>query len=123
MDFGQAIKTCLHKYATFDGRAGRPEFWWFVLFNFLVSAAASIVWHRLGNLASLALLLPSLAVGARRLHDIGKSGWFQLLVLIPVVGILILIYWAVQKGDPNPNEYGLPPGAPEPEPALPPGAA
>jgi uncharacterized membrane protein YhaH (DUF805 family) len=123
MDFGQAIKTCLNKYATFDGRAGRSEFWWFVLFNFLVSAAASIVWHRLGNLAGLALLVPSFAVGARRLHDIGKSGWFQLLVLIPVVGILILIYWAVQKGDPDPNDYGPPPNATEPEPALPPGTA
>jgi uncharacterized membrane protein YhaH (DUF805 family) len=123
MDFPQAIKTCLNKYATFDGRAGRAEFWWFVLFNFLVSAAASIVWHRLGNLAGLALLLPSFAVGARRLHDIGKSGWFQLLVLIPVVGMLVLIYWAVQKGDPNPNEYGTPPDGPEPQTALPPGAA
>lgn len=121
MDFGQAIKTCLNKYATFDGRAGRAEFWWFVLFNVLVSIAASIVWHRLGNVAGLVLLLPSLAVGARRLHDIGKSGWFQLLWLVPIIGLIILVYWAVQKGDPNSNEYGPPPGV-EPAAALPPGA-
>ena len=121
MDFGQAIKTCLNKYATFAGRAGRSEFWWFVLFNFLVSMAASIIWHRLGNLTGLVLLLPSVAVGARRLHDIGKSGWLQLLWFVPLIGGLLLIYWAVQKSDPNANEYGPPPAA-EPVAAVPPGA-
>jgi len=121
MDFGQAIKTCLNKYATFAGRAGRSEFWWFVLFNFLVSMAASLIWYRLGNLAGLALLLPSVAVGARRLHDIGKSGWLQLLWFVPLIGGLLLIYWAVQKSDPNANEYGPPP-ATAPVAAVPPGA-
>jgi uncharacterized membrane protein YhaH (DUF805 family) len=121
MDFGQAIKTCLNNYATFTGRAGRAEFWWFVLFNVVVSVAASVIWYRLGNLASLLLVLPSIAVGTRRLHDIGKSGWFQLLWFLPILGAILLIYWAVQKGDTMPNEYGPPPAA-EPMPALPPGA-
>ncbi|HWI84279.1 DUF805 domain-containing protein [Ramlibacter sp.] len=121
MDFGQAIRNCLSNYATFTGRAGRAEFWWFFLFNVLASMAASIIWHRLGNLVSLALLLPSVAVGARRLHDIGKSGWFQLLWFVPLIGWIFLIYWAVQKSDPQPNEYGGPPAI-DATPALPPGA-
>ena len=121
MDFGQAIKNCLNNYATFTGRAGRAEFWWFFLFNLLASMAASVVWNRLGNLVSLALLLPSLAVGARRLHDIGKSGWFQLLWFVPLIGWIFLIYWAVQKSDPQSNQYGDPPAI-EGTPALPPGA-
>jgi uncharacterized membrane protein YhaH (DUF805 family) len=121
MDFTQAIKTCLSKYATFSGRASRPEFWWFVLFTILASAAASLIGERLEGLVSLALLLPSLAVGARRLHDIGKSGWFQLLWLVPVVGWIFLIYWAIQQSEPQPNEYGPLPGTGE-TPALPPGA-
>jgi len=121
MDFGQAIKTCFNKYATFTGRAGRSEFWWFVLFNLLATGAASIVGQRLESLVSLALLLPSLAVGARRLHDIGKSGWFQLLWAIPLIGWAILVYWAIQKSDPAANDYGPAPGI-EPAQALPPGA-
>ena len=121
MEFGQAIKNCLNNYATFTGRAGRAEFWWFFLFNLLASIVASMIWARLGNLVSLALLLPSLAVGARRLHDIGKSGWFQLLWFVPLIGWLLLIYWAVQKSDPQPNQYGESPAL-EAAPALPPGA-
>ena len=95
MNFGQAISSCLSKYATFSGRASRPEFWWFFLFQLLVSVAASIVSERFGSLVNLALLLPALAVGTRRLHDIGKSGWWQLLMLTGI-GLLVLIYWWVQ---------------------------
>jgi len=105
MDFQQAIKTCFQKYATFEGRAGRPEFWWFALFTFLASIAIGIISQTLQGLFSLAVLLPSLAVGARRLHDIGKSGWFLLLWLIPVIGWIILIYWACQPGGGN-NQWG-----------------
>ncbi len=95
MNFGQAISTCLSKYATFSGRAPRSEFWWFFLFQILVSVAASMVGDTIAALVSLALLLPALAVGTRRLHDIGKSGWWQLL-MITGVGFLVLIYWWVQ---------------------------
>jgi uncharacterized membrane protein YhaH (DUF805 family) len=122
MDFGQAIKNCLNNYATFTGRAGRAEFWWFVLFNFLVTMAASVIWHRLGNLAGLALLLPLIAVGTRRLHDTGKSGWFQLLWFVPVIGFILLVIWMAQAADAAPNEYGPPPGAEPVVAPLPPGA-
>lgn len=122
MDFGQAIKTCFNKYATFSGRAGRPEFWWFFLFQVVVLVVASMVGEIVYGLATLALLLPALAVGARRLHDVRKSAWFLLLGFIPVLGFLILVYWCAQPGDPQANEYGPLSGAEE-APALPPGAA
>ena len=95
MNFGQAISTCFAKYATFSGRASRPEFWWFFLFQILVSIAASLLGDVVAGLVSLAMLLPALAVGARRLHDIGKSGWWQ-LIMLTVIGLLLLIYWWVQ---------------------------
>jgi len=98
MNFGQAISTCLSKYATFSGRASRPEFWWFFLFQILLSIVASLFGDIISGLVSLALLLPALAVGARRLHDIGKSGWWQLLILTGI-GIFLLIYWWVQPGN------------------------
>jgi len=102
MNFGQAISTCFAKYATFSGRASRPEFWWFFLFQILVSIAASMLGDVVAGLVSLAVLLPALAVGARRLHDIGKSGWWQ-LIMLTVIGLLLLIFWWVQpaSGDPS----------------------
>ena len=102
MNFGQAISTCFSKYATFSGRASRSEFWWFFLFQILVSIAASMLGDVVAGLVSLAVLLPALAVGARRLHDIGKSGWWQLIMLTGI-GLLLLIYWWAQpaSGDPS----------------------
>ena len=73
MNFGQAISSCLSKYATFSGRASRPEFWWFFLFQILISLAASMLGETINGLVALGLLLPALAVGSRRLHDIGKK--------------------------------------------------
>ena len=107
MDFVESVKTCLQKkYAEFEGRATRSEFWWFALFSIIVNfVLGAILPSIIGALVSLALLVPSLAVGSRRLHDIGKSGWLQLLWLIPLVGWAILIYWAVQPSGPA-NEYG-----------------
>ncbi|MCK9380404.1 MAG: DUF805 domain-containing protein [Sulfuritalea sp.] len=104
MTFGESIKTCLSKYAAFDGRAARSEFWWWFLFTFLASAAAGIVSETLSALFSLAVLLPSLAVGARRLHDTDRSAWFLLLWFIPIIGWIILIVWAVQEGK-EPNRF------------------
>ena len=101
------------KYATFRGRATRSEYWWFYLFALLLTWGANVVGAVamqddlgvMGSIASLALLLPSLAVGARRLHDIGRSGWWQLLSLT-VVGILLLIYWFAKAGENAANAYG-----------------
>lgn len=98
MDFFQAIQSCLGQYATFSGRASRSEFWWFFLFQVLVMAATSLLGDVAYGLASLALMLPALAVGTRRLHDIGRTGWWQLLLLTGI-GFLVLLYWWVQPSD------------------------
>lgn len=107
MDFKQSVIRCVRdKYADFNGRAGRPEFWWFALASFAISLVFSMLGlDIIGWLVSLGLLLPSLAVGARRMHDIGKSGWFQLLWLIPFIGWAVMIYFLVQPSGPA-NEYG-----------------
>lgn len=104
MTFGQSISTCFSKYATFNGRASRSEYWWFILFTFLVSVALGMVSDTLSGLFSLAVLLPSLAVGARRLHDTDRSGWFLLLSLIPLIGWIILVIWFIQEGR-EPNRF------------------
>ena len=106
MTFLQAIQTCLSKYVGFSGRAARPEFWWFVLGQLIALIIASFLGRFVYSLVALALLLPSLAVGARRLHDIGKSGWWQLINLIPLLGLVVLIYFWVQPGQPGSNMHG-----------------
>jgi uncharacterized membrane protein YhaH (DUF805 family) len=108
----------LQRYAKFDGRAGRSEFWWFVLANLIISAVLNI----LGNVTSLftvlavvyslGVLIPGIAVAIRRLHDTDKSGWFLLLALIPIVGFIILIVFYAMEGTPGPNKYGA---GPEPD--------
>ncbi|MDP1708561.1 MAG: DUF805 domain-containing protein [Gammaproteobacteria bacterium] len=104
MTFGDSISTCFSKYAVFDGRASRSEFWWWVLFTFLVSLATGMVSETLSALFSLGVLLPSLAAGARRLHDTDRSGWFLLLWLIPIIGWIILIVLVAQEGK-EPNRF------------------
>ena len=105
------IKLCLtQKYADFNGRARRSEFWYFFLFSFIVSIVGEVVDFMLGNqviggVLGLAMLVPSLSVGARRLHDLNKSGWWQLIVFT-IVGIFVLIYWCIQDSQPGSNEYG-----------------
>ena len=99
------------KYAVFHGRARRAEYWMFVLFSIIASIILSIIGEiihttLLGNLYTLAVIIPSLAVGARRLHDIGKSGWWLLIGLIPIIGWIILIMFAVMDGQPGDNQYG-----------------
>ena len=98
MNFQDAIRVCFKKYADFTGRAGRSEYWWFFLFIVLVSLATSMVSHALSALFSLATLLPSIAAATRRLHDTNRSGWWQLICLIPVIGIIVLIVFLAQEG-------------------------
>lgn len=105
MDFGGAIKSVFSKYATFTGRARRSEFWYWYLFTFIVGCVLGWI-PVLGWLVSIALIIPNLAVGARRLHDTNRSGWWLLLNLIPLVGAIILIIWWVQDSVPGANEYG-----------------
>ena len=102
----------LKKYATFTGRASRAEFWWFFLFQIIVLAITGMFSGMLYGIAALALLLPGLAVGARRLHDIGKTAWLLLIGLIPLLGALLLLYWFVQPSGPA-NEYGAPEVSPD----------
>jgi uncharacterized membrane protein YhaH (DUF805 family) len=104
MTFGESISSCFSKYVTFNGCASRSEYWWFFLFTLLMSIATGIVSEALSGLFSLAVLLPSLAVGVRRLHDTDRSGWFLLLWLIPVIGWIVLLVWAIQEGK-EPNRF------------------
>lgn len=104
----------LKKYAEFNGRDTRPQFWYFVLLNFLISSGISIIGNTvsvevgssLSGLYSLAVLLPGLAISVRRLHDIGKSGWNMLWSFLPLLGWIYLIYLHVLEGEPGSNEYG-----------------
>lgn len=109
MTFSESIQACFSKYADFNGRAKRSEYWWFALFIFLVSLGLGIVSDIVSALFSLATLLPSLAVGARRLHDTKRSGWWQLLWLVPVIGWIVVIVFLVQEGSTEANEYGSAP--------------
>ena len=105
----------IKKYVVFDGRARRREFWMFVLANFLVGIVFSILgsipfigklFFVLSVIYSLAILLPGIAAGARRLHDTNRTALFLLLGLIPIVGEIILIVFFVQEGTPGENQYG-----------------
>ena len=127
MQFLEAIQTCIvKKYCDFEGRASRSEFWWYMLGYIIVSYAWSFIiglitgasvmagmdgeFHfsalqLLSYVPAIALLLPTLGVSVRRLHDIGKSGWWYLISFICCIGTLVLIYFYVQDSDGD-NEYG-----------------
>jgi uncharacterized membrane protein YhaH (DUF805 family) len=118
MNIQDAVATCLAKYATFRGRASRSEYWWFILattvFGWFAIIAGNSLAQGMGQLwnsiYSIAILLPTIAVATRRLHDVGRSGWWQLL-LLTVLGIVLLIYWLAQPSQPGPNQYGEEPEA------------
>jgi len=110
-----AVKTCFRNYANFNGRASRSEYWFFYLFNCIISSmflglamvvSVTIIWGLLAY--SLIVFLPTLAVTFRRLHDIGKSGWFCCIVFIPYIGAFILLYFLCKKSDSGRNLYGMP---------------
>lgn len=110
--FPDAVRLCFNKYATFSGRATRAEFWWWELFGVIVGAITGwwgvfgTVGDLLSGLVSLALLLPSLAVCVRRMHDIGKGGGWIFINLIPLVGWIIFIVWCCKPSEPMPNRFG-----------------
>ena len=105
MNFMQAIQSCLSQYATFSGRASRSEFWWFFLFQILALIVSGMLGDVAYSILALLLLLPALAVGTRRLHDVGRSGWWQRLT-ITGIGYLVLLYWFVQPSQAEANGYG-----------------
>lgn len=100
MTFQESIKVCFNKYVDFSGRASRSEFWWFMLFCFLVSMAAGLFGFLVNCLVFLALLLPQVSAATRRLHDTGRSGWWQLIGLIPVIGWIVIIVFLAQESGP-----------------------
>ena len=115
MNFSEAITSGFQNYVNFSGRAQRSAFWYWVLFAFLGNIATNILdilifglesYSPFSILFGLAILLPGLAVAVRRLHDIGRSGWWLLIGLIPLIGWIILIYWYCQPGEPGFNQFG-----------------
>lgn len=124
------------KYATFTGRDTRAQYWWFVLGVVIVAlvlnvlAEASAVFATLSLLFAIAILVPSLAATTRRLHDTGRSGWWQLVQIIPFAGLALIVYFTVQPTSPGSNQYGdepagegpalssYPPPPPPPPPSL-----
>lgn len=111
MDFKNAITSGLQRWSDFSSRSSRSEFWWFILFIILVSIAAGFIDGIIGTapaiglIVGLALLIPNIAVGVRRLHDIDMSGWWMLISIVPFVS-LILIYFCCKKGTEGPNRFG-----------------
>jgi uncharacterized membrane protein YhaH (DUF805 family) len=115
MDFQTAVKTCFANYITFRGRAPRSEYWYFVLFLVIGGITTGLLdailfpanmISPLNSIFSLVTCIPSLAVASRRLHDVDKSGWWQLLWFVPIVGWIIMIIWLVKPGTPGPNRFG-----------------
>lgn len=106
LPFGDAISSIFSHYADFSGRARRSEYWWFVLLNLvlLLIPIVNLIWM-------LAAFIPGLAVAVRRLHDIGKSGWFLLLGFIPFAGAIVLVIWFCQDSESKTNIYGANPKA------------
>ena len=110
----------LKKYAVFKGRAGRKEYWYFVLFNFIIGFVLGFIeglvgittvmyFPVLGLIYTLAILLPGLGVTVRRLHDTGRSGWWLFISFIPLIGPIILLIFTVDSSQEGPNQYGSPP--------------
>ncbi len=111
-------KVVFENYANFEGRARRAEYWWYALGNFILLIIAMILDNVLGitmgqmgygpiyALLALATFIPGLAVGIRRLHDVGKSGWFYLIIFIPIIGIIWLLILFFTEGTQGPNQYG-----------------
>ncbi len=117
MTMTEAVRTVLSKYATMSGRAGRAEFWWWILATLIASAVANLLdyllfgsdsfYRPIGTILGLLILIPDFTVTVRRLHDTDRTAWWLLLTLVPVVGWLVLIYFYIQRGTPGPNRFGL----------------
>ena len=131
MPFTIAVQNCLSNYVTFSGRAQRSEYWWFVLFAALTSVAAMILdnllgltWDTVGDgpiqtLAGLALLLPGISVAVRRVHDLDRTGWWVCIFLIPIIGVIIFLFFACRRGTDGANRFGPDPLRPNDEEATP----
>ncbi|MFJ5864057.1 DUF805 domain-containing protein [Streptomyces parvus] len=104
----------LKNYAGFSGRARRKEYWMFTLINFVISLVLTIIGNAIGvefisYIYSVAVIIPALAVAVRRLHDTGRSGWWLLIALVPLVGAIVLIVFLASEGKQETNEHGVNP--------------
>ncbi len=124
MNMIDAVKTVLGKYATFSGRATRPEFWWYTLFLILLMTVLNIVDGALvapmlgferfqpeagqpvSMIVALGLMIPTIAVSVRRLHDSDRSGWWYLIGLVPIIGTLLLLWWYTRPSSEGSNRFG-----------------
>jgi len=111
MNMQEAVRSVLSQYATFSGRARRSEYWFFYLAFFIVTVVASILDLIIGVqilqwIVAAAAIVPSISAGARRLHDTGRSGWWQLIGIIPIVGWILVIVWYATDSNPGDNQYG-----------------
>jgi uncharacterized membrane protein YhaH (DUF805 family) len=113
MSFSDAVKTCFSKYVTFTGRASRPEFWFFTLFIIILDIVVTLIDLAIGSqilslIVGLGLLLPSITVTVRRLHDTDRSGAWWFIGLVPIIGWIVLLVFLVSSGTPGPNQYDEP---------------
>ena len=114
MNMIDATKICFSKYVTFSGRARRAEYWWFILATMIVGFVIALIdavigfgeFGLFGNLWSLAILLPTLAAGVRRLHDTDRSGWWTLMWFLPIIGWIVLIVFLATRGTEGANRFG-----------------
>ena len=128
MSFIDSVKSGFVRYFEFENRSSRSEYWWWMLFVWLTSLLLTVINSALfgptvvesntgellimydagvpGLVFSLFVLIPSLALNCRRLHDIDKSGWWQTILLIPIVGLIVMVYWCVKAGDRGENRFG-----------------
>jgi len=125
MGFGEAVSTCFKKSVVWEGRASRPEYWWFHLGAWIIMVIAAIISGIAGTwiiyaLAAIVLILPSLAVLIRRLHDTDRSGWWYWIMILPFVGGIVIIVFMLLASDEGDNKYGPNPhGSVAPPPAPP----
>lgn len=116
MSFSEAVKDGFDHYVNFEGRASRSSFWWWVLFAVIASIVANILDSAVdvaifSVIVGLGLLLPGLSKAIRRLHDTGRTGWWVLIGLIPLIGFIVLLIFYLEKSEPADNQYGPVPAA------------
>lgn len=106
MSFTQAVALYFKNFTNFSGRSRRSEYWNVFLFNIIVSAVLGMVLPDIAGLWTLITFIPTLSLTVRRLHDIGKSGWWYLIVIIPLVGSILLVVWYCKDSQPGANQWG-----------------
>lgn len=114
MGFQEAVKSFISRYTDFKGRSARSEFWWVVLalfiINMLIGIVTALIGETLGGILSLVftlgIIIPYIALAVRRFHDLDKSGWWFLTLLIPLVNLIVVLVFFTRKGTDGPNQYG-----------------